>query len=60
MEIISDKIISAFDERFDKLESILRAIQTMQRELNERVEIVEGQASDLETSSFLWELSWIP
>ncbi|KAK2874683.1 hypothetical protein Q8A67_021836 [Cirrhinus molitorella] len=38
MEKISDKIISAFDERFDKLEATLRAIQTTQRELIERVE----------------------
>ncbi|KAG1935267.1 hypothetical protein F2P79_019375 [Pimephales promelas] len=49
MEKISEKIISAFDERFDKLEATLQTIQTAQRELSERVDVVEEQASDHET-----------
>lgn len=55
MENILDKIISAFDERFDKLAATLRAIQTTQRELNERVET--GQASDHDTHILTLETS---
>ncbi|CAM4650375.1 unnamed protein product [Leuciscus chuanchicus] len=57
MENILDKIISAFDERFDKLGATHRVIQTMQRELNERVETVEGQATDHDTHTLSLETS---
>lgn len=57
IEKISDKILTTLNERFDKLETTLQAIQTTQRDLSERVETIEGLASDHDTRILSLETS---
>lgn len=48
LEKISDKILSALNERFDKLEATFQVMQATQQESSDKIDAVEGQPNDHE------------